>query len=95
MEEELIKWVYLTVLGQISDPYALPGVENAFRSGSLCDRSYGELYDLLLTRFNPDNNDEDDFVMTRILNDMDAIQKDLCFRMFRLGMRFALDSRNA
>lgn len=94
MEEKLIEWVYLTVLGQVSGGYALPGVENAFEGGGACDRIYNEMYDLLATRFDPDD-DDDAPVLEQILSDMDAIQKDLCYRMFRLGMRFALDSRKA
>lgn len=88
MEEKMIEWVYLTVAGYVSGENALPGVENAFAPGTLCERKYSELYDLLATRFNPDEDSE----MTTILNAMDAIQRDLCSRMFRLGMRFALDA---
>ena len=89
MEEALIDWVYMSVTGQLVQDAALPGVENAFGPGKRCDTLYSEMYDLLETRFDPEN-DADDPVLTEILNDMSAIQKDLCFRMFRLGMRFAL-----
>ena len=92
MEEALIRIVYDTVAGYVTGPSALPGVENAFAPGAKCERLYDELYDLLATRFDPDN-DDDAPVLEQILSHMDGIQKELCFRMFRLGMRFALDSR--
>ena len=94
MEEAIINWVYLPVTGQLVEDARLPGVENAYAPGSLCSKCYDELYELLETRFDPDN-DEDDRVLTDILNDMSTIQKELAFRMFRLGMRFGLDSRKA
>ena len=94
MEEALIEIVYRTVAGYVTGTDALPGVENAFAPGALCEQLYDEMYDALATRFDPDD-DGDAPVLEGILNDMDAIQKELCFRMFRLGMRFALDSRNA
>lgn len=94
MEEALIDWVYSTVTGQLVKDAMLPGVENAYAPGSLCEELYSDMYDLLTTRFDPDD-DKEGQVLTDILNDMSMIQKDLCFRMFRLGMRFALDSRNA
>ena len=94
MEEALINWVYMSVTGQLVKDAMVPGVENAYNAGSLCDKCYNEMHELLATRFNSEN-DEDDRMLTVILNDMSTIQKELCFRMFRLGMRFALDSRNA
>ena len=94
MEEALIEIVYRTVAGYVMGTDALPGVENAYAPGSLCEELYSDMYDLLTTRFDPDD-DKEGQVLTDILNDMSMIQKDLCFRMFRLGMRFALDSRNA
>jgi hypothetical protein len=94
MEEKLIETVYHTVAGYVTGPAALPGVENAFASGTRCEGLYNEMYDLLATRFDPDD-DDDAPVLEQILSHMDGIQKELCFRMFRLGMRFALDSRKA
>ena len=94
MEEKLIETVYHTVAGYVIGPEALPGVENAFAPGARCERLYDELYDLLATRFDPDD-DDDAPVLEQILSNMDGIQKELSFRMFRLRMRFALDSRNA
>lgn len=94
MEEALINWVYLTVTGQLVEDAMLPGVENAYATGSLCHKCYNELCELLETRFDPDD-DDDAPVLEQILDDMDSIQKELAFRMFRLGMRFGLDSWKA
>ena len=94
MEEALIKIVYDTVAGYVTGPAAVPGVENAFAPGAPCQLLYGEMYDLLSTRFDPDD-DDDAPVLEQILDDMDSIQKELAFRMFRLGMRLGLVSRNA
>lgn len=94
MEDALIGSVYNTMTGFLAEWARLPGVENAFAPGSRCEQLYAQMHDALTTRFDPDD-DDDAPVLEGILNDMEAIQKDLCFRMFRLGMRFALDSRNA
>ena len=50
MEEALINWVYMSVTGQLVKDAMVPGVENAYNAGSLCDKCYNEMHELLLKR---------------------------------------------
>jgi hypothetical protein len=63
-------------------------VENAFFPGSPCSREYENLrraYDRLLARLGKSSEDED---VEEIIGCMLAMQRELCFRMFRLGQNF-------
>lgn len=94
MEEAMIGWVYHTVTGSEVGAYAVPGVENAFGPDGPCMEQYLRICDLLETKFDPDDDEEGE-IREEILVLMGEIQREVSFRMFRLGMRFALDSRNA
>ena len=44
MEEVVINLIYDTLADLTSDPYRLPGIENAFAPGSECDALYAQAY---------------------------------------------------
>lgn len=83
--------IYATMLGNMEPGYEIPGIADAFAPGTLCEQKYSELCDMLEAVCDPDTP-EGDQAMTDILNTMDAIQKDLCYRMFLLGMKFSRNS---
>lgn len=77
--------IYYTLCGELIDEARVPGVENAFAPGSLCDREYGKLRgacDRLLTRLGKEDEDAD---VEEIIDAMLSIQRELCFQMYRLG----------
>ena len=77
--------VYLTLCGELVEEACVPGVENAFSPGSLCDREYRKLrlaYDRLLQRLGEKGEDSDVEIM---IGSMLIIQQELCTRMFLLG----------
>lgn len=83
--------IYYTLLGELEDKAAVPGVENAFEPGSLCDWEYQRLrqaYDRLLLRLKKTDEDAD---VEEILACMLSIQRELCVRMFQLGSKRCAD----
>lgn len=81
--------VYLTLCGELNKEACVPGVENAFSSGALCEVQYRNLrraYDRILLRLGKRDEDAD---VEEIIGCMLAVQQELCFRMFRLGEGFA------
>ena len=88
------EWAYESMACFVKDWYRMPGVENAFGTDGPCKEQYLRICDLLETKFDPDDDEEGE-IREEILTLMGEIQREVAFRMFRLGMRFALDSRNA
>lgn len=79
MDEEQI---YFSVLGELVTP--VPGVENAFAPGSLCDQLYRQMYEArcsVCQRLGV----EEDLDVEMMLDSFFRINRELCLRMFRLG----------
>lgn len=77
--------VHDTLLGEVHGDDAVPGVENAYRTGSECDLLYNELwdaYDRLRVRLSVCNEDPD---IETIINNLLSIQRTLCQYTYRYG----------
>ena len=77
--------VYLTVCGEVHGAYAVPGVENAYATGSPCDLLYEEMsqaYERLRDRLGVIDEDPD---VEIIINNLMRIQQILCEKMFFYG----------
>ena len=79
--------IYDTLRGELLPEYAVPGVENLFAPGSICDREYAEMrhaYERLLERLGQEDEDADLEIM---VNTMTEIQTHIAREMFLLGVR--------
>ncbi len=79
--------IYETMLGLRTRDPSRPDVENAFASGSLCAEEYScmrEAYERVCQRLGVDSEDWD---LEQMVNSMESIQRDLCWRMFAMGFR--------
>lgn len=77
--------IYETMLGFRTPEAYVPGVEDAFSEGSLCQREYDRMrgaYERLCTRLSAGDEDPD---LNTIVDAMEAIQRDLCKRMYHCG----------
>ncbi len=87
--DQTIKRIYDTMQGFLESDYAVGGVEDAFKEGSICARAYEEMrgaYERLCDRLGAKNEDPD---LDIIINKLEEIQKELCRRMFLYGARSA------
>lgn len=78
--------VYFTLLGESCEP--VPGVENAFADGSVCDRCYNEMLDAyarLRDRLGVQDEDAD---VEIIINTLRKITDELCHQMFFYGTKY-------
>ena len=85
MLDRLEEMVYLTLIGEVSGTFRIPGVENAYAEGSECDRLYNELcdaYDRLRDRLGIRDEDPDVDV---IIGNLLSIQHTLCLKMYHYG----------
>lgn len=79
--------VYESILGLLTAEAALPWVENAFTPGSLCDREYDRMRDAyarVCARLGANEEDADLDIMVEA---MEAIQRELCLRMYTIGRK--------
>lgn len=86
MEISFIEAVYDSLQGNLIEP--IPGVKNAFESGSECQKLYADMlkaYARICGRLG--KNDEDGDVEV-IINALLRIQKILCMEMYSYGARF-------
>ena len=77
--------IYYSLLGEYTPENALPWVENAFCSGSLCDRALARIWDArqrLALRLGCDVDDPD---LLDILYACEDIRRELCRRMYQAG----------
>ena len=82
----LFEQIYGTVTGDLLPEYCVPGVENAFAEGSLCDREYQQIVDArarIYERLQVTDEDED---MEIIFNSFLHIQNEIAEKIFSLGM---------
>ena len=85
MLDTLDEMVYLTLLGEISEPHRIPGVENAYAEGSPCDLLYqglSDAYERLRIRLGTNSEDDD---IELIIDNLLTIQHTLCLKMFHYG----------
>ena len=75
---------YETLLGLRTREAALPGVDNAFAPGSLCDREYSRMRDAYLRICTRLGAGEEDIDLEELVAAMEAIQRELCRRVYRL-----------
>ena len=78
---DYVDQVYYTVMGEMEDHSAIPGVENAFTPGSACDRAYEAVYGAY-ERLRAAGAEGDAEV---ILDAMLTICREVGRRMYRLG----------
>lgn len=90
MKERFVDMLYQTVIGELQSEYRIPGVEDSFAVGGICDLSYQKMrnaYERLLERLGCENEDQD---IEIILNSMIAIQKEIAYQMYRYGVHFGI-----
>ena len=93
MEERFIDVIYETVIGERETEYMLPGIENSFEPGSLCDKCYEQVYQAynsLLQRLGKESEDND---IETIIQNMLIIQKEVAYQMYRYGVYYGLEDR--
>ena len=81
-------WAYETMACHVVEEYRMSGVEDAFAEGSYCMSRYHvamDAYDRLRDRLGVVDEDED---VEIILNALEEIQRELCYRMYRYGAMF-------
>ena len=77
--------VFETLTGSLCEEYGIPGVENAFATGSRCDRLYSQIYDAngrLCKRLGQIDEDPD---VELIINNFMEINRILCLKMYGYG----------
>ena len=73
--------IYESMLGLLTEEYALPDVNNAFVPGSYCDRQYTRMrdaYERICQRLQV----EEDRDLDVMVEAMEKIQKELCRRFY-------------
>lgn len=88
MQRILAEAVFDTLCGEAIPESCVPGVENAFEPGSLCDIRYEAAmgaYARLRQRLSSGGEDED---VECILSALWGIARELCLRMFACGAAF-------
>ncbi len=78
--------IYETMLGQREPEFQVPGVEDAFEPGLLCDQAYSKMrdaYERVCQRLGCRDEDGD---LDCIVDCMELIQQELCRRMFSLRL---------
>ena len=90
MRTDYAQAVYDTLCGQVEQDMCVPGVENAFARGSVCDRSYEaavEARNHILMRLGV----EEDPDVDRIFGELMYITRQLSLKMFMYGNTLQTD----
>ena len=77
--------IYQTLTGSTSEVYQIPGVENAFSTGSPCAILYAQIYQAnqrLCERLGQLDSDPD---VELIIDNFMEINKQLCLKMYHYG----------
>lgn len=91
MKNYFIEMVYETLRGQLVDDARIPGVENIFADGSLCDRLYSEVYDAnqrLCSRLGVAEDDDVEIIINALIE----IEQQISYQMYLCGARFGLQA---
>ena len=89
MKYKFVDRVYDTLIGMLNGIHAVSGVEDAFKLGSYCMNLYEEVYQAnlnLCVRLGSGDCDDD---VETIISCMSSIQRELCYQMFYLGIKFS------
>ena len=89
MNKTTAESVYETLTDALNEPYQISGVENAFAEGSFCDRLYDEVYQANIRLCERLGQPEADPDVETIINNLLAINKHLCLKMYHYGHIFA------
>jgi hypothetical protein len=79
--------VYLSMTGELIHP--ISGIQNAFAPGQPCEKLYHQIYEAKCRICDRLRKDEDSDV-ERILDDYYEITRELCLRMYRLGLEHGI-----
>ena len=93
MKEKFLADIYDTLQGVMQQGFGYPNVENLFAEGSLCAQQYSnmlEAYERLCNRLGVVDEDGDVEV---IISSLMTIQRELGYKMFEYGVRFAREWR--
>lgn len=93
MNNKMIEDIYHTLLGVIKEEFCVPGVENLFEEGSMCEDLYNETlaaYERLRNRLGVANEDCD---VEIIINSLMTIEQVISMKMFEYGMKFAKENK--
>ena len=85
---DFVEYVYYSAIGQLSQEEAVPGVENLFADGSICDGLYAqvlEAYERLRERLGVLNEDDD---VEIIIDNLLEIGDRIGYEMYRCGALF-------
>jgi hypothetical protein len=85
MQKYSFEDIYYTLCGEVCEEYAVPGIENVYAEGAVCDVRYSEMseaYERLRHRLGVIDEDED---VEIIINNLMDIQRILCERMYHYG----------
>lgn len=77
--------VYYTLLGELTEDFALPAIENAYTPGGECDQLYTQIHHAcqnLCDRLGVGGEDAD---VELILGNFLSIQRILCEKMYHYG----------
>ena len=85
MEDITFDDIYQTLIGVRTLGYAVPGVENAFAPDGYCQRQY-ENMNVYRERLWERLNSPDDEDVEHILMAMEAIQQELCRKIFAYAL---------
>lgn len=91
MDDKKLEDIYNTLLGYMQPGYCVPGIRNAFASGTVCSRWQREFYRSKLRieqRLGVDEDEDLDEMRTAL----EAIQRELCYRMFEYGFQFGKEA---
>ena len=90
MRKDYMEWAYETMACGLIEGHRMPGVEYEFLPGRYALEQYGEVYDAyerLRDRLGVVDCDDD---VEIIINAFFAMQRDLCYRMYRYGAQFGM-----
>lgn len=90
MDNDFVEEVYATLNGNMLPETAIPGVENLFAPGTVCEALYDEVYDAqrrLEQRLGVDPYDDD---VEKIISNLQDIQWHMCQRMYYYGAKFGM-----
>ena len=89
MDRGCAEYVYHTLLGEAEEGFCVPGVENLFEEGSVCDCAYEQMLDAyarLRERLGIENEDAD---VEQIINALRTIERTVSMKMFEYGVQAA------
>ena len=87
MRRSKMEWAYESMACFLEKEERMPGVEDAFREGSCCEAYYRQIWDIY-ERLCDSLSAEEVADMNRMINAFDALQKELCYRMYHYGAVF-------